>query len=432
VNTLRPAVIALLLAAAAMVPAARAEDVPAPPDSASGPLQFHPVDADSLDAEADEPPLVDEGEWLRAPIGDDLITDRDRWLAQHPRDDGELRFDYNRVDRLRLGFGWELQADDAMAPRVGARLEYAFDRERILYGVALEQPLVRPGRLALGVSMVRRTDHPDLQQVEDFENSLALLFGRQDYRDYFEREGAGAYLAWRVPDFSTVSVHARTDRYRSLALNPGTRSWFHRNRPLRDNPAIDEGEGHAVILRSERLEHRTRATRAGLYHWIDAERAGGGLGGDFTYTRLLADVRSVLRLSPATTLLLRGVAGTTPDGTLPAQKRFTLGGVDGLRAHATSGQRGDQVALGQAEYLLDLWQIGTRGRGPGLQAIAFVDVGRAWTSPDGRFDLDRQALACDGGFGLGTSDGDVRAYFAKDLQEPDSDFVVSLRLQRPF
>ena len=58
----------------------------------------------------------------------------------------------------------------------------------------LEQPLLPPARLALGVSAVRRTDHSELQQVDDAENSLALLFARQDYRDYFEREGFGAYL----------------------------------------------------------------------------------------------------------------------------------------------------------------------------------------------------------------------------------------------
>ena len=53
----------------------------------------------------------------------------------------------------------------------------AFGRERALYGVQIEQPLAPPGRLAIGVSMARRTDHGELQQVDDFENSLALLFG---------------------------------------------------------------------------------------------------------------------------------------------------------------------------------------------------------------------------------------------------------------
>ena len=74
----------------------------------------------------------------------------------------------------------------------------------------------------LGVDVSRRTDHGDLQQIDDVENSLLLLVAHEDWRDYFEREGVGAYLSWRVPDFSTVSVHVRSDRYRSLAVQRRT------------------------------------------------------------------------------------------------------------------------------------------------------------------------------------------------------------------
>jgi chorismate synthase len=34
--------------------------------------------------------------------------------------------------------------------------------------------------------------------------------------------------------------------------------------------------------------------------------------------------------------------------------------------------------------------------------------------------------------GLALSEDGLRVYFAKNLQEPDSDIVISLRLQRPF
>jgi hypothetical protein len=319
-----------------------------------------------------------------------------------------------------------------MQPRLGARFGYAFDRKRTVYGIQIEQPVAPPGRLAIGVSMVRRTDHSELQQVDDFENSLALLFARQDFRDYFEREGFGAYLSWRVPDFSTVSVHLRNDEYRSLPTDHDTRSWFHRDRTLRENPPVDPGEAHSAILRLERLAHRTGRTRAGLYHWIDLEHAGAGLEGDFDYTRLLSDVRSVLRLTPATTLALRLVAGHTFEGQLPRQKQFTAGGVDGLRAHGLTEYAGDEMALAQAEFTVGLWQM----RGPmfdgGLHAIAFVDLGSAWSNPDHQWDVGRQHIQADGGFGLASSEDGVRMYVARDLQDPGSEFVFSLRLQTPF
>ena len=86
-----------------------------------------------------------------------------------------------------------------------------------------------------------------------------------------------------------------------------------------------------------------------------------------------ADLRSVVRLSPASTLMLRGVAGSTPSGTLPAQREFPLGGVDALRAHAFGQFRGNQVALAQAEYAIGLWRLRARRMEGGLNAIAFLE-----------------------------------------------------------
>jgi len=371
--------------------------------------------------------------WLRTPFGDHLLTDADEWTE---RGRGNWHFalpmSYNRVDSYRLGVGYQVQATSTMYPRVGARLEYAFQRERTLYGVQVEQPLLKRGRLALGISTVRVTDHSELQQVEDLENSIAMLFGRIDYRDYFEREGYGAYLASRFGGLTTLSLHARSDDYRSLPTKKGTSSIFYRDRTLRPNPPIDEGETRRGILRLEKVAHRTSRTRAGFYHWIEFERAGGDFGGDFEYTRLLADVRSVFRLSPATTLALRMVGGSNFDGDLPVQREFTAGGPDGLRAHRITQFRGDQIALGQAEYSIGLWKIRASAFEGGVHAIAFVDAGGAWFNPDGDWDPGGQHLSVDGGLGLATAEDNLRIYFAHDLQEPDADFMISVRLQRPF
>lgn len=382
---------------------------------------------------ASEPEALETGQWLRAPFGDDLLTDPDAWAARmRGFTRGDPLLDYNRVDQARVGMRVQVQSPEHLAPRVGARIEYAFGRERSLYGVQIEQPLLPRGRLSVGVSFGRNTDHSELHQVEDWENSLALLFGRQDYRDYFEREGFGAYLATRVPSVSTVSLHVRSDQYRSLPALVDTRSWFNRGRELRPNPPIEEGEAHRLSVRLERVAHRTRRTRAGLYHWIELEAAGGRLGGDFRYRRILGDVRSVIRLSPATSLALRAVAGATPSGDLPVQREFTVGGVDGLRAHEFSQYRGDRVALLQAEYTVGLWRLTHGAFEAGLHVIAFLDAGRAWDAPGHSWNLGDQRLASDGGFGLGTAEDNLRVYFAKNLQDPDSNFVISARLQRPF
>jgi hypothetical protein len=373
-------------------------------------------------------------QWLGQPFGERLLTEPDLWHQRHRR--GGFRLDpvgdYNRVDGVRLGLAGETQDPGSMLPRVGGRLEYALGRERGTYGVQVEQPLLPHARAGVGVTAVRRTDHSDLQQVDDVENSLALLLARQDYRDYFEREGIGAYAVLRVPDFSVVSVHLRRDTYRSLPILANVRSWFAHDRGLRDNPAVDEGETRAVLLRFERQPSRTRRAHAGLYHWIEVERAGAGLGGDFSYTRGLADVRSVLRLTPGTTLVLRAAAGTTTAGTLPRQKQFTLGGVDGLRAHAFGRYRGDQLLLGQAECTVPVPGTRLHSGDAALHAIVFADAGEAWTAEDHSWDPSRQHVKVDGGVGLTTAEDNMRIYVARDLQRARAGAHVTVRLQRPF
>jgi hypothetical protein len=397
-------------------------------------LEFEPLHPEDEDS---EPRLIDrevvvhrdlltEPTWLQAPFRVPLSATREAWPLRNPGESAlGIAFDYNRVDEIRAGLTWEAQANGAMSPRLGARGEYSSGRRRWLYGVHLEQPLEPGNHVAVGVSLGRKTDHIEMQQVGDLENSLALLFGRQDYRDYFESEGTDGYVALRWPGVTTLSLHGRNERYRSLETYQGTRSWFHRRRALRENPPIAPGEAHVAAVRIERVH----PGEVGFHHWVELEAAGGDLGGDFRYRRLLADLRSVIRLSPTTTLSLRGVVGSVLGGSLPPQRAFTVGGVDGLRAHSFAAFHGDQAALGQLEYGTALG-AGRRGLG-GLHAIAFVDAGRAWVNPDA-WDIGRQRIAADGGFGLSTAEDKLRVYFAKNLQDPESDFVISARLQRPF
>ena len=426
-----PALSTILLLAgfAAGVPIA----APARADDLGDTLQFVPI-SPAEDEVSHETAFDHENRWERAWLQDPfhrhlLSHGRHVVYDDHGFSDWDGVLDYNRVDELRLGASTQAQGRWHFAPRFGAQLSYATGRRRWLYGAQLEQPLDAANHFGLGVSMSRATDYLDLNQVDDFENSMALLFGRQDYRDYFEREGVDAYVAARWPGVTTLSGHVRQDQYRSLAALD-VRSWFHQNRTLRPNPPIDEGELHALAVRLERHARHS----VGFYHWIEFENAGHGLGGDFEYQRALADLRTVIRLSPGTRLNLRAVGGSGLSGDLPSQRTFTIGGVDGLRAHSFGAFRGDQVALAQAEYTVGFGGLG-RSRHfdfEGLHAIVFVDAGNAWTSPGHDWDPDRQHYALDGGFGLGTNEDDLRIYFARDLRDPGSDFVISARLQRPF
>jgi hypothetical protein len=405
----------------------------APADSTPG-LRFTPYDSETVPESADS--TVEHWHqgvgvhWPRAPYGEGLLTGIAPWAAEHRQHGVDMLADYNRVDALRLGLGWRMRGTEPWMPRLGARIEQVFGRQRTNYGAQFEQPIQHNGRFAIGAFLLRRTDRNDLQQIGDLDNSLSMLFSHYDFRDYFEREGAGAYLLWRVPDFSNISVHVQNNRYRSLDAFGDLWAISHGNRPLAPNPAIDDGEGHSLLIRLENAVPGPHGGRPGFSHWIEIDRAAHGMGGDFDYVRAIADLRGVIRLSPTTSLALRGVAGHTPDGTLPRQKEFTLGGPDGLRAHPLDAFRGNRAALGQAEYDVSLWRV--HGVGGGLHALAFTDVGTAWNASGSSYDLAHQKMAVDGGFGLALSDNSLNVCFARDLQDFDKDFSILVRFERPF
>ncbi len=403
-------------------------------------LVFAPVeDADSTLAEptGGEPAWQERApeertEWLGTPFEEELLAGPDHWeRAGHAGPHTDFVFAYNRVDPVRMGLRAEARHEGTLYPRLVGRLEYAFGRDRTLYGGLIEQPLAPGAWLAVGGALYRRTAHNELQQVGALENSVDLFVARADFHDYYEREGQDGYLALRLRPLTELSLHARAEDHRSLPSVRDLTSLAHSGSDLRPNPAIQDGRLRSWVLRAERRARRGGRARPGLYHWGEVERAGGRMGGDFTYTRALADLRSYLRLSPGQLLGLRLVAGTASEGALPYQKEFTVGGVDGLRAHAFGEFRGDQMFLGMTEYSVSLW--GERSRLPGsAQLITFVDCGKAWDAAGNRYQLERQRLPVDGGFGFATSEDEMRVYLAKNLQEPGSNFLVSVRLQRAF
>src|SRR5207247_562630 len=109
---------------------------------------------------------------------------------------------------------------------------------------------------------------------------------------------------------------------------------------------------------------------------------------DFDYGRLLAVVRTLLPLSPRQNARARIFAGSTGEGSLPAQKVWRLGGIGTLRGEEYKEFSGDQFLLANVEYYLlarkNVW------------GFAFLDWGKAWY---GRGNLPRQQFALDGGIG---------------------------------
>jgi hemolysin activation/secretion protein len=101
--------------------------------------------------------------------------------------------------------------------------------------------------------------------------------------------------------------------------------------------------------------------------------SAGGLGGDFTFKRFIAQARGQRRLG-ATAAALRLLVGLT-EGVPPLQKRLALGGRGTLRGYALKEFQGENMAVANLE-----WEARAPGfPRPGL--VLFYDGGATWGGP---------------------------------------------------
>ena len=259
-------------------------------------------------------------------------------------------------------------------------------------------------------------------QLKDTEAGLAAFFLHRDFRDYYERHGAGVHVSGFMNDERSLTLRYRDERWRSReARDPFT--LFRDDQEWRPNPAMTDGP--ARLLGAEyRYDTRnddadpwtgwflTADVERGWYRW-DREPflATGPMR--IKWVRGFADLRRYNRLSPDAQLNMRLVAGGWLGGDpLPLQRRLSVGGPGSLPGFDFRGNPGgtdvgqceaipqpgapamcERIVLAQIEYrgALGFGRIGLGDLVPdwwserGIRApqwVAFADAGRGWLVGD--------------------------------------------------
>jgi len=366
--------------------------------------------------------ILEEGPTVEMRFGDTMKPFVMAKPKEHPEFGFGLSGSFDRVDGLSIFCHQEFNGDSTLYPTVKLMEGYAFDGKHWRYRAMFEQPLFRPEFLSFGASVYLLTDTYDGEISGVVENSLTALCLKHDYRDYFEREGGLVFVKQKFLGYNTVTVQYAEDHMRSLETK--SKGLFHRHsRKFRENPAVDEGKWATVAATYEYDSRSNDEYEPGTFHhrlyYELGENKDAPDVSETQYTRIAADLRSYLRLGPGQYLNVRLQGGSTVSGTLPFQREFYAGGLGTLNAFAFKEFRGDQLLLGNVEYLL---HIAKRSH-----FIMFADVGKAW------YDWDRlkdQRMEFDVGIGIGVEEG-LRLCVAKDPRG-DADPVWILRLQRPF
>jgi hypothetical protein len=440
--------------------------------------------------------LWDAAPVLRSPDGTLVVRERRRALpelaaARTSFRTGRVRTTlllatggtYNRVEGLPIVFGptFDLRPTPSSFARLDLRgiLRTAGEGNRISsfgYGARAELRLSGGGVAGRLYSDVAPFED---QPFSSMENGWSAFLLQRDYRDYFERRGAGV-AAWVQPARPLrVELSLRRDHESSVrATDPW--SLLRNSDHWRRNPLSDDGHYFTV---GAQVDVDTRNDRslpttgwllhAGFEHSTsddvapitlpEAIRPAIPTGGGYAFDRLTFDFRRYSRLTPGLRVNTRLRAdGWVGGDRLPLQRRVSLGGPDLLPGYAfrafTCAPSGfadpaipalcDRSISAQVEVRTRLGlNLGYRLRGrddggPGrfigieeADLVLLTDAGKAWLAGDGpgqvRSDRIPSFREWKADIGVGLDAGEIGAYLAKSVTggEPVR-FLV--RLQRRF
>ncbi len=235
---------------------------------------------------------------------------------------------FTRVEGFYLGASEDLKS---LIPQtvLGIGMGYGFSDKRMQYGVSVSVRPIGKQPFTIGGEAYRRADHtPDGGYYGAVVNSIAALFDKNDYRDYYRAEG---YSAWA--DYapgrrfrSRITFVSQDENSMPVATSYG---FILRDRAFRPNPAIAEGTRRLVGLTiSFGLKREALDIVNNSNLEITAEHSSPAfLSSDFDYTRVSTILTYTVPvfgrdlLFPAS-LRIRAFAGKG-FGNLPPQQSFT-------------------------------------------------------------------------------------------------------------
>ena len=358
---------------------------------------------------------------------------------------------YNRVEGLYLGFRVEEDYWRSHYPRrpfLYGFSGYAFKAKELQYRIGLEKGFFDELRMAFGGEYHRIIDTEDRWIIPDIENSLAAFFLKEDFQDFFLREGGSGYIRQNVTRDICLTAAYHYDVIDSVEKNT---NWalFGGKKHFRDNPAMDAGEMRSVVgkLVIDTRNSEKRTTR-GWYVQAEGEYAGKDLKGDFDFNRLLVDIRRYQPIGFGEGIDFRLRVGTISGEMIPWHKSFHLGGLSSLRGFpykafpaGPMSPGGNRMLLAQLEYRMgsqDLPDELDWGLLERFNIILFADagwVGYADQDVDlfGGFDsLTWSKLKTDVGIALANRSGNVRIQVARRTDTNKKPYVFLFRINRPF
>jgi len=302
---------------------------------------------------------------------------------------------YNRVDGFSLGLAFKKRYEKNKF-NIGGR--YGFVSHKWSGWIGVQKSIVGPSYL--DVKLYSKTTTPDSWKIKTEENTLYSFLFKNDYYDYYRKEGFEVGLGLGFPK-ANIGVSYGDDKYTSLSKKTDWGLFYH-SRIMRNNPTVIEGDYTYIKMKSGlKVEPISILISASKFLTTPGNSDIYSGIGEIKMEKKIRNDR----------LLARFVSGYSNNDAFPFG--FTLGGAGTLPGYSINEFSTSKFGLLQGDYIAKIGSI---------DAVLSLDVAKI-NDFNGPVKAD---------FGVGFSpDGDFTVKVVRNI-EKDGYFKTIVRVHKRF
>jgi hypothetical protein len=299
--------------------------------------------------------------------GDTMPRKRLKVMGRESDVDFDLTARYNRVEGFTLIGGIYYEDKYHELPDFYFDAGYAFSLKRWDLTAGFRQALGHRIPFYFGADLFQGAATPDQWMFTTHENTLASLFFKEDYHDFYYRKGITGFMGFEFGRHGFIQAEYTAQDNEVLTKNTN-KAIFGGKKNFRENystveyvPGAHEsieGKRHTAALAmfwdSRDSEYWPRR---GQLVELRLESAGengaiGGLGGEHSFDRIEATFTNYLPVNRKQHIGLQIKAGHSDDD-LPLDKWFFLGGPGSLRGYDYKEFAGNRFIMANLDYYFE-------------------------------------------------------------------------------
>ena len=345
---------------------------------------------------------------------------------------------FNRVEGVFLHSGLFVR------PVINSELTLAFNagygtkNRDVRYSASVRYRFFREDRTILHAGLFKETYSNDSWKIGRIENSFAGLLLREDFMDYFLRQGWYAFVDQMLWHQHIVRLEFANYRYGSMPVYSNfAGTFFGADKQFPINPEIISGREKSLRLYLSLDFRRTSYFEtSGLSLNASVQKNWG----DFPNLGVFTDWRYHLPVFENQKLSFQLLAGFRKGSAAP-QHLMSIGGVGSLRAWPERFHKGQNLLYVKAAYDLGgglllktpakkIPTIDSAGLG------VFYEMGDAWASEHPQSSLfsglNHAGWLMDAGISVFFFDGIIRFDFARQLVDSPKSWRITMRIFNRF